>query len=87
MININKIGIYNKYQGDIDAWARLGNSDEKLEINDSDWSEIDDLLQDIQLSKSGNISIDYQKKILDKISKLRRDEESLRYFTQLRTAD
>lgn len=53
MISIDKIKIFQKYQGDIDYWARSSNKKEKLIISDNDWFLIDTLIQDMLLVKKG----------------------------------
>lgn len=60
MISEEKILIYKKYEGDPDAWARIGTTAEKNMMSDEDWYLIDLLIQDIVISK-GNLD-----RILDK---------------------
>lgn len=52
MINKKKILIYRKYDGNLDAWARIATLDEKESMSDDDWYLIDELIQDIIISKS-----------------------------------
>ncbi len=49
MITQEKVKIYNRFQGDIDGWARRGSKKEKSIMSDVDWSLIDSLVQDIRL--------------------------------------
>lgn len=51
MITKNKILVYKKYDGDLDAWARIGTSEEKNIMSDDDWYLIDSLIQEIIISK------------------------------------
>lgn len=53
MVTLDKIRIYNKFQGDIDAWARLGSKKEKSIMNDSDWVLIDGLIQSMRMKTKG----------------------------------
>ena len=53
MISKQKLNIYNKYKGDIDAWSRSGSKKEKEVISDDEWFLIDELLQDLQLVEKG----------------------------------
>lgn len=57
MINNEKILIYKKYEGDLDAWARIGTLEEKKAMSDDDWYLIDNLIQDAVISKSDIIEI------------------------------
>ena len=59
MITSEKLKIYLKYKGDSDSLARIGRHDEKKLMTDSDWSLIDSLIQDINMSAKGMTSIDY----------------------------
>lgn len=52
MINKKKILIYRKYDGNLDAWVRIATLDEKESMSDDDWYLIDELIQDIIISKS-----------------------------------
>ena len=80
MINKENLSIYNKYSGNVDAWARLGDSTEKSIINDSIWFEIDNLHQDIELINKGFAANDYKQKIIEKIKNLCSDIESADFF-------
>lgn len=51
MINKKKILIYRKYDGNLDAWARIATLDEKGSMSDDDWYLIDELIQDIIISR------------------------------------
>lgn len=51
MINNEKILIYKKYEGNLDAWARIATLEEKKNMSDDDWYLIDDLIQDMVISK------------------------------------
>lgn len=52
MIDNNKIQIYKKYEGNLDAWARIASLEEKKAMVDDDWYLIDNLIQDVIISKS-----------------------------------
>ncbi len=45
MITSKKLTIYNKYEGDIDGWARVSSKNERTEMEDADWYLIETLLQ------------------------------------------
>ena len=65
MINKKKILIYRKYDGNLDAWARIATLDEKESMSDDDWYLIDELIQDIIISRP-NIDEILKKNIEDK---------------------
>jgi len=51
MITKEKISIYKKYEGNPNAWARIGTSEEKELMSDDDWFLIDSLIQYYHFSK------------------------------------
>ena len=53
MITKEKIRIYNRYNGDIDDWARQGSRKEHASISDQEWYLIDELIQGLHLIKNG----------------------------------
>ncbi len=63
MITAEKINIYLKYRGDIDAWARLAKNREAKIMTDSDWQLIDDFIQITQLVESGKASNGFEEKL------------------------
>lgn len=77
MITTEKILIFKKYNGDIDHFARVGSSRDKSVLTDVEWSEIDNLIQDLELSKKGLTSLEFNKKLDLKISKLIDSKETL----------
>jgi len=81
MITLDKLKIYKYYGGDIDGWARLKQSNQK--ITDEDWHLIDSLLEDLLLVEKGVTSnqyaIDVNKKLLDYLD----DDSSISYLKSL----
>lgn len=49
-INDEKLNIYFKYNGDIDAWAISSNQSERKVICDEDWFLINELLNEVELN-------------------------------------
>lgn len=49
MITTEKIKIFDRYDGNIDGFARSGREHEKKLLDDDEWSVIDNLHQDIEL--------------------------------------
>ena len=60
MITREKLNIYKRYGGDIDGLARVGSELEKHVISDSDWHDIEKLLQDFAFKKKGIIGETYR---------------------------
>lgn len=58
-INNNKLKIYKFFNGDIDAFAQLGNLQQKSIITEKEWSLIDNLIQDLIIIKNGLASDSY----------------------------
>jgi hypothetical protein len=67
MITHGKVAIYKKYNGDIDAWARVGTKEEKILMQDNDWVQIEDAVQAILLIKNGHASDIFSASIKQKL--------------------
>lgn len=67
MITSASLTVYERYAGDIDGWARVGDSKEKKTISDDIWSEIDWLRMEISALKKGQVSEEYGKEIQQKL--------------------
>lgn len=71
MINNEKILIYKKYEGNLDAWARIATYEEKKAMSDDDWYLIDDLIQNVVISRPDMMQILKRnvenKKVMDEI--------------------
>jgi len=65
MITIEKLKIYRNYGGDIDGWTRVNSKREHSIMSDQDWYEIDYIIQEISLIKSGHASKEYENKIMN----------------------
>lgn len=78
MITKIKLNIYVKYHGDIDAFSRIGTDIEKQILNDKDWIFIDDLIQDIRLSKNHILSKERESELHKKIERNLEDKDTLK---------
>jgi hypothetical protein len=67
MITKASLAVYERYAGDIDGWARVGDAKEKNAISDEIWSDIDWLRVEISALQKGQVSADYGKEIQQKI--------------------
>jgi hypothetical protein len=74
MINKDKIKIYKKYNGDIDAFARHNLHKKNDLIEDEDFFIIMDLLQNIEIVDKGLASLTFKDKLTsDLIDKVEPD--------------
>ncbi|WP_215226696.1 hypothetical protein [Echinicola shivajiensis] len=79
MLTIEKIKIYNKFNGDIDAFDRGGKMSEHNQLNDDDWSLIDGFEQDVKLISDRLVSKEYRERALIKLNE-NCDLETKDYF-------
>lgn len=78
MISIEKINIYKKYNGDIDAWARVGKKRERAVMSDTDWSLIDEFVQNLEMLKKGLVSKNFEIQAYEKLDELCENEEAIK---------
>ena len=82
MITLEKLKIYEKYAGDDDHFARIGNHKESELFNgNSDWYEINNFKQDIHLITKNLASEKYKQKVIEKL-KLICDEQTFNIFAK-----
>lgn len=67
MLTVAKLGIYKKFDGDIDGWARSSTGDDKSNITDNDWYLIDTLVMDLALIKGGVASPHFSQEVESKL--------------------
>lgn len=67
MITLKKVKIFQKFNGDIDHFARIGKTQDKGEISDNDWALIDSLLQDLELVDKGLAADTFVKRLDERI--------------------
>jgi hypothetical protein len=77
VITIDKIKIYQRFNGDIDGWARVGTKEEKSIMNDNDWFLIEGFIQDINLVKKGLASNTFLKSINERLEEHCDSEETI----------
>jgi hypothetical protein len=51
VITPEKLRVFEKYHGNVDAWARLATQDEKELLKDEDWYEISNVIQHLAILK------------------------------------
>lgn len=80
MITLEKISIYNKFGGDIDDFSRFSKLSEQNLIDDSDWSLIEEFIQNIKLISEKLSSKEYNENTLRKMTE-KCDSQSFEYLT------
>ena len=83
MITQEKIAIYKKYSGDIDHFARVGSSRDKSILSDFEWNQIDNLIQDLELSLKGLTSREFDINIKERIAEIVDSNETLEQIKKL----
>ncbi len=77
MITINKLKIYQRYNGDVDGWARVGSKEEKSIMSDEDWFLIEGFIQDLNLIKKGLASDTFMNSINERLKGKCDSEETI----------
>ena len=70
MITIEKLIIYEHYEGDIDFLYRIGTNEQKTNIRENDWSIIDNLIQDLEFIEKGIASMEFKFKTIKTLKKV-----------------
>ncbi len=83
MITQEKLTIFLKYGRDVDAWARSATVQEKKIMSDADWYEMDSLLPDLLLLKTGKASEEYAERIQQSLPERVSDEKVLQQLMSL----
>jgi len=76
MITLEKLRIFEKYDGDADGFARTGKKSEKEIFKNQDWLLIDSMIQDLELIKNGLCSKNFESMTFEKL-KNKFDSESI----------
>jgi hypothetical protein len=67
MITLDKLAVYRKYGGDVDAWQRAGSPSCDV-ISGEEWSAITNLLQELTMYKRNLVSKGYGDQICERLS-------------------
>ena len=67
MITEEKFQVYNKYNGDIDAFIRMGSNKEKTLLPDFEWYKLENLIQDFHLIRRELASEAFKEAFLRKL--------------------
>ena len=82
MITRNKIGVYERYGGDIDLMYKSNNASDRQPISDKEWYQIDGFMQDIHLISKRKASDDFSEKFMSEL-KVLCDGPSFDYFVKM----
>lgn len=77
MITKDKSKIFDRYDGDIDSWARSESKKDKLNMTDSDWHIIDSLIQDLCLVRQKLSSPGFNNALDNKLKESCEDEPTI----------
>ena len=77
MITVDKVRIFNKYNGKIERLIRVGSKAEKMAIKDEDWLTIDNLIQDLFLSGQKLTSLEFNGALDNKLKRNCDNEETV----------
>lgn len=83
MITIDKIGIYKRFNGDIDGWSRVGTKEEKSIMTDKDWFLIEGFIQDINLVKKSLTSDSFMKLVSERLNENCDTDETIQALKEL----
>jgi len=56
MLTLDKLNIYQRFDGDLDGWSRIANGHDASGITDADWHLIEELRQGLALIAAGQAS-------------------------------
>lgn len=83
MITIDKVRIYQRFNGNIDGWARVGTKEEKSIMSDNDWFLIEGFITDIKLVKTGFASDTFVNTMNEKLKKNCDKEETVKALEEI----
>jgi hypothetical protein len=63
MLTVDKLRIYEQFDGDIDGWARASGGQATACMTDEDWYLIDELLMGLATVKTGAASPSYAQQV------------------------
>jgi hypothetical protein len=63
MLTVEKLGIYEHFDGDIDGWSRTCRGGQSTGMTDADWYLIDELLQGLATVSTGAASPSYAQQV------------------------
>ena len=61
MLTVDKLNIYEQFEGNIDGWARAAQARSTSDMTDEDWYLIDELLLGLTAVNTGSASPSYSR--------------------------
>jgi len=83
MITINKIRIYNRFNGDVEGWARVGTIEEKSIMNDNDWFLIEQFIQGIEVVNKGLASDTFKELLIERLKESCDSDETIQAIKEI----
>ena len=83
MITQEKLEIYDQFGGDIDHWVRSKDADPAGNMTDTDWSSIDELIQDIGLVKRKLASEQFADRLHERLLRETDGEKTIRALNNI----
>ncbi len=83
MITKDKVRLFDKYDGDIDSWARSGSKKEKAIMSDGDWHVIEGFVHDLFLVQKGLTSPEFKNSLNGTLRENCAGEETILYLQKL----
>ena len=78
MLTLDKLDVYRRFGGDIDAWARTCGSGDPSGMTDEDWFLIDELRQALAMVASGLASPEFSASVERRLVASTVDEQTRR---------
>ena len=79
---MDKVRIYEKYDGDVDRWARASKLTEQS-ITDQDWQCIDEIVQSLFICESGQANADFEAHARTRAINATRDERVYEWLIEI----
>ncbi|MBO9202146.1 MULTISPECIES: hypothetical protein [Niastella] len=83
MITLDKVKIYQRFNGDVDRWARGGTKEERSIMNDSDWFLIDSFIQDGNLVRKGLAADSFMDSVNERLNENCDSEETIQAIREM----
>ncbi len=75
MLTLEKLRIYERFNGDIDGWVRMKSSMPSSEMTDADWHLLDALITDLRIAASGQASQSFRRELNERLQTEIADDE------------
>ena len=76
MLTLDKLAVYRRFGGDIDAWARSSKPGDPSAMTDGDWFLIDELRQALAMVASGLAAPEFSASVEGRLVACTADEQT-----------